>query len=209
MLKTTDSNTAKILLLIWPFTGKFRCILLTLLCLMLVSEGFSQVGVGIKLGGNLSGADALSFRSSKRLGFQIGTAASYHFRPNMAIQAEPTFNLTRVRTNSETVHETKGIDKGNKALHFFDLPVLFRLDVTLGFALLGGIEFNSLLNEGKYRLNNNEYAFKEGTRLGYTVGLELGKFYFRYRGFERSTNVYRSWTTTIQQYQVGVRWDIF
>lgn len=189
--------------------GKFRCILLTVLCLMFVSEGVSQVGMGVKLGGNLSGADAPSFRSSKRLGFQVGAVLSYHFRPNLGIQAEPTFNLTRVRTNSETVHETKGIDKGNKALHFFDLPVLFRLDVTPVFALLGGVEFNSLLNEDKYRLNNNDQAFKDGTRLGYTFGLELGKFYFRYRGFERSTHVHRSWTTAIQQYQVGIRWDIF
>lgn len=209
MIKTTNLNTAEILLLIWPFTGKFRCILLTLLYLTFISEGFSQVGLGVKLGGNLSHADAVSFRSSKRLGFQVGAVMNYHFRPNMAIQAEPTFNLTRVRTNSETVHEAKGIDKGNKALHFFDLPVLFRLDVTPGFALLGGVEFNSLLNEDKYRLNNNDQAFKEGTRLGYTVGLELGKFYFRYRGFERSTNVHRSWTTAIQQYQAGVRWNIF
>ncbi|TYR37591.1 PorT family protein [Sphingobacterium phlebotomi] len=184
-------------------------LLLILLFLTIGNQSFSQIGLGVKLGGNLSGADALSFRSSKRLGFQVGAAVSYHFRPNMAIQVEPTFDVTRVRANSETVHETNGIDKGNKTLHFFDLPVLFRLDVTSGFALLGGIEFNSLLNEDKYRLNNNEYAFKEGTRLGYTVGLELGKFYFRYRGFERSTNVYRSWTTTIQQYQAGVRWDIF
>ncbi|PRD53895.1 outer membrane beta-barrel protein [Sphingobacterium gobiense] len=185
-----------------------RQILLILLCLLTGNNVFSQVGFGVKLGGNLSGADALSFRSSKRLGVQAGVVMSYHFLPNMAIQVEPTFNLTRVRANSETVHETNGIDKGNKALHFFDLPVLFRLDVTPGFALLGGAEFNSLLNEDRYRLQNGELAFKGGTRLGYTVGLELGKFYFRYRGFERSTNVHRSWTTMIQQYQVGVRWRI-
>src|SRR5690606_41246360 len=101
---------------------------------------------------------------------------------------------TCTKSITETVHETKGIDKGNKALHFFDLPVLFRLDVTPGFALLGGVEFNSLLNEDRYRLNNSAPAFKSGIQLGYTVGLELGKFYVRYRGFERSTEVHRSWT---------------
>jgi len=182
--------------------------LCALLCLLIGNSAFSQVGVGVKLGGNLSGAEAVSFRSSKRLGFQVGAVVSYHFHSNMAIQAEPTFNLTRVRANSETVDEIKGIAKGNKALHFFDLPILFRLDVVPGFALLGGGEFNSLLNEDKYLLNNNEQAFNTGIRLGYTVGLELGKFYFRYRGFERSTQVHRSWTTAIQQYQVGVRWNI-
>lgn len=183
--------------------------LCALLCLLIGNSAFSQVGVGVKLGGNLSGADAASFRSSKRLGFQVGAVVSYHFRSNMAIQTEPTFNLTRVRANSETVDETRGITKGNKALHFFDLPVLFRLDVTPRFALLGGVEFNSLLNEDKYRLNDGGQAFEAGIKLGYSVGLELGKFYFRYRGFDRSTNIHRSWTTAIQQYQVGVRWSIF
>ncbi|NGM65694.1 outer membrane beta-barrel protein [Sphingobacterium sp. SGR-19] len=203
------TDTAPIKTMFGPFSYIFRGILITFLYLAVVYQGFSQVGLGIKLGGNLSGAEAPSFRSSKRLGFQVGAVVSYHFRPNMAIQTEPTFNLTRVRANSETVYETKGIGKGNKALRFFDLPVLYRLDITPRFALLGGVELNSLLNEDKYRLNNGDQAFKDGTRLGYTVGLELGKFYFRYRGFERSTNVHRSWTTAIQQYQVGLRWNIF
>ncbi|PRD48865.1 outer membrane beta-barrel protein [Sphingobacterium haloxyli] len=185
-----------------------RQILLILLCLLLGDSVFSQVGLGVKLGGNLSSADAFSFRSSKRLGVQAGVMMNYHFHPNMAIQAEPTLNLTRIRANAETTQETNGIDKGNKGLRFFDLPILFRLDLTPEFALLGGAEFNSLLNEDRYRLQNGELAFKGGTRLGYTVGLELGKFYFRYRGFERSTNVHRSWTTMIQQYQVGVKWRI-
>lgn len=188
-----------------------RSTLLVLLLLLLIptENVFSQIGAGIKLGGNLSHADGLSFRSTNRVGFQVGGIVSYHFRPNMAIQVEPTYNVTRVRTNSETVDQVNGITKGNKALQFFDLPVLFKLDVTSGFALLGGLEFNKLLNEDKYILNNGEMVFNKGSRLGYTFGLELGKFYFRYRNVERKTGIHRNWNTIISQYQIGLKWNLF
>ena len=191
-----------------PSLAMLRGILLLVLYFAVINGCFSQVGIGVKLGGNLSAADAVSFRSSKRIGFQLGAVASYHFRSNMAIQVEPTFNLTRLRANAETSHEPTGIGKGNKALQFFDLPILFRLDISPKFALLAGANVNSLLNEEKYLLVNQEEAFKRGVRLGYTVGVELGKFYFRYLGFDRQTNIHRSWTATIHQYQVGIKWDI-
>lgn len=188
-----------------------RSTLLVLLFLLLLptENVFSQIGAGIKLGGNLSHADGLSFRSTNRVGFQVGGIVSYHFRPNMAIQVEPTYNVTRVRTNSETVDQVNGIAKGNKALQFFDFPVLFKLDLTSNFALLGGLEFNKLLNEDKYLLNNGEEAFNRGSRMGYTFGLELGKLYFRYRNVERKTGVYHNWNTSISQYQIGVKWNLF
>lgn len=188
---------------------RLTVIVVLLFLLIPVRESFSQIGVGIKFGGNLSHADGLSFRSSNRVGFQAGGIISYHFKPSMAIQAEPTYNVSRIRTNSETVDYSNGISKGNKALQFFDLPILFKLDVTSGFALLGGIEFNELLNEDKYNLNNGERAFNRGSRLGYTFGLELGKLYFRYRAIERKTGVYRNWNTLIEQYQIGVKWIVF
>lgn len=182
---------------------------LLLFLLIPTKETFSQIGAGIKFGGNLSHADGLSFRSANRVGFQVGGIVSYHFKPIMAIQVEPTYNVTRIRTNSETVDQIDGIAKGNKALQFFDLPVLFKLDVTSGFALLGGLEFNKLLNEDKYLLNNGEMVFNKGSRLGYTFGLELGKFYFRYRNVERKTGIYRNWNTIISQYQIGLKWNLF
>lgn len=185
-----------------------RCFTITFLCLACGHEAFSQIGLGMKLGGNLSHADGLSFRSSNRVGGQVGGVLRYHFRPSMAIQAEPTFNLTRIRANAETAHQETGIPKGNKALSFFDLPVLFRLDVMSSFALLAGVEFNTLLNKDRYRLNNDEEAFKGGIRLGYSLGAELGKFYFRYRFVERQARVHRSWSPGIQQYQLGMKWDI-
>ncbi|AIM39056.1 hypothetical protein KO02_21985 [Sphingobacterium sp. ML3W] len=191
------------------FKNTRSAIVVLLFLLIPVSKSFSQIGVGIKFGGNLSHADGLSFHSSNRVGFQAGGIISYHFRPNMAIQVEPTYNISRIRANSETVDYLNGIAKGNKALQFFDFLILFKLNVTSGFALLGGIEFNELLNEDKYHLNNGERAFNSGSQLGYTFGLELGKLYFRYRAVERKTVVYRNWNTLIEQYQIGVKWIVF
>jgi len=45
--------------------------------------------------------------------------------------------------------------------------------------------------------------------MGYTFGLELGKLYFRYRNVERKTGVYHNWNTSISQYQIGVKWNLF
>ena len=142
------------------------------------------------------------------MGFQAGGILSYHFKRSIGIQAEPTFNATRIRTTSETIDQVNGISKGNKALHFFDLPILFKLNLTSGFALLCGIEFNELLNEDKYNLNNGERTFNRGSRLGSAFGLEVGKFYFRYRSVERKTAIYRNWNTLIEQYQIGVKWIV-
>lgn len=197
------------LLLYMSKNTRSTLIVLLLFLLIPTEKVFSQIGAGIKFGGNLSHADGSAFRSANRVGFQVGGIVSYHFRPNMAIQVEPTYNMTRIRTNSETVDQVNGITKGNKALQFFDLPVLFKLDVTSNFALLGGLEFNKLLNEDKYLLNNGDEAFNKGSRLGYTFGLELGKFYFRYRNVERKTGVYQNWNTSISQYQIGVKWNLF
>jgi hypothetical protein len=188
---------------------RFTITVFLLFLLIPVTESFSQIGGGIKLGGNLSHANGLSFRSTNRLGFQAGGILSYHFKPSMAIQVEPSLNLSRIRTNSETVAQINGISKGNQTLHFFDLPILFKLDITSGFSLLGGLEFNELLNEDKNKLNNGDRAFNKGSRLGYTFGLELGKFYFRYRAVERKTGVYRNWNSVIEQYQIGAKWILF
>ncbi|WP_437919555.1 outer membrane beta-barrel protein [Sphingobacterium sp. LRF_L2] len=178
----------------------------TFILLLASLSASAQVNVGINLGGNLSNADGVSFRSSRRLGFQAGGTLTIGFHKHMAIQAEPSFNLTRIRANDETSNREDGIQKGNKSLQFFNLPVLFKLKITPAFALLSGIEFNKLINDQQYRLNNDEPAFKSGNRLGYSLGAELGKFYFRYRGVSKSTRVGGNWNAVIEQYQFGIRW---
>jgi len=183
--------------------------ILSLLCVVYGFEAFSQIGLAVKLGGNLSHANGLSFRSSNRLGFQVGGVLRYYFHSNMAIQAEPTFHLSRIRANSATLEKNNGIKKGNKALHSFGLPVLFKLNVTPSFALLGGVEFDKLLNTEEYLLNNGEQAFKGGYRTGYSFGAEMGKIYFRYRSIRQGTRIYNNWNADIQQYQFGVKWNIF
>ncbi|MGE8241325.1 MAG: hypothetical protein ACN6PD_01355, partial [Sphingobacterium sp.] len=56
-------------------------------------KALAQFGMGLRAGGNLSGTNGSAFRSGKRIGFQIGGDLSYHFNKNIALQAEPVYNL--------------------------------------------------------------------------------------------------------------------
>lgn len=169
----------------------------------------AQIGAGLRFGGNLSQLDGDAFRSAKKVGLQAGLAFHYNFSKNLALQVEPSFNISRVRANESTAHEPAGIAKGTKSLSYFQLPVFAKLCITRGFSLMVGPEFSHLLNESRYRLNNNHPAFKDAMRIGYSVGLELGAIYFRYHEVKRVSNVYSDWHAALVQYQLGIKWDLF
>jgi len=177
--------------------------------LLAVGELSAQVSAGLRLGGNLSHLDGNSFRSAKKIGLQAGIALQYSLTKNLALQAEPSFNIARVRANEQTQTMDAGIEKGTKSLHYFHIPLFFKLCITPKFALLAGPEWSKLLNESKYQLNNGRNAFQHRTRLGYSVGLELGSIYFRYREVKRVTNVHADAHAAIAQYQLGFKWDLF
>lgn len=181
-----------------------------LILVLLFSDRLSaQIGAGLRFGGNLSHLDGNSFRSAKKIGLQAGIALQYSFTRNLGAQIEPSFNISRVRSNEQTSMYDEGISKGTKSLHYVNVPLFFKLSITSKFALLAGPELSKLLNESKYRLNNGEEAFKDGTRVGYSLGLELGPLYFRYREVKRVSHVRSDWHAAIEQYQLGIKWDLF
>ncbi|KGE13735.1 outer membrane beta-barrel protein [Sphingobacterium deserti] len=186
-----------------------RHLLILMFSLLYAPTLLAQVGLGIRLGGNLSNANGDGFRSAKKIGFQAGAALRVDISKLFAVQAEPSFNIARIRANDQTAIYPEGIQKGTKSLHYFNLPVLLKLKITPGFALLGGVEFNSLINDDRYRLNNGAPAFRSGVRFGHSVGLELSRFYFRYRGMKRPSDVHGNWHADIEQYQLGMKFDFF
>jgi len=177
--------------------------------LFTAGELSAQISAGLRFGGNLSHLDGHSFRSAKKIGLQAGLALQYSFTKNLALQAEPSFNITRVRANEQTQDLDFGIQKGTKSLHYFSVPLFFKLCITPKFALLAGPEWSKLLNESKYKLNNGSYAFQDRTRLGYSAGLELGSIYFRYREVKRVSHVHADVHAAVAQYQLGFKWDLF
>lgn len=188
--------------------ARLRIILVFVWTLFVLGSAKGQVNIGVLGGLNLSNSDGQSFRSSNRIGLQTGGFLTYHLTDYMALQGEPSFNIARLRSKGTGNDDLNGIQKGTKSLQYFNFPVLFKLKITPGFALLVGGEFNKLLNDEDYRLGNGGQAFKGGQRLGYSFGLELGKMYFRYRGLGKFTRVKENLNAQINQYQVGMRWSL-
>lgn len=189
--------------------AKLRIIQLFVLIFFISTKTEAQVNMGVLGGLNLSNSDGQNFRSSNRIGLQVGGFLTYHFTDHIAIQGEPSFNITRLRSKNVSSDHPNEIPKGTKSLQYFNFPVLFKLKITPGFALLAGGEFNKLLNDKDYSLVNGDPAFKSGQRLGYSLGLELGKIYFRYRGLEKFSQANNSSNAQINQYQIGMRWTLF
>lgn len=168
----------------------------------------AQLNIGVLGGFNLSKADGQNFRSINKIGLQFGTFFTYHFTDHLALQVEPSYNISRIRTNSNSQQLTDGIGKGNKSLDFFALPLLMKITIVPKFAILGGVEYNKLLNTDAHRLNNGENAFKENGEVTYSAGFEISKFYFRYRHLKNFDQIGGINNSRLHQYQFGLRWKL-
>lgn len=177
--------------------------------LLSTHQASAQLGMSIKAGGNLSGTNGAAFRSSKRVGFQIGGDLTYHFNDNIALQAEPAYNLIRIRNNDQTAQRAYGIGAGTRKLEYMSVPLYLKVNFTRVIAIMGGLDFNFLLNDDRYKLNNGDNAFRSRPRTGYSFGAELGRVYFRYRKFNRTNNIIDNWNADIEQYQLGYKFELF
>ena len=193
------------------FNQKISIIFLSTIMLGLLStqQVCAQLGMGIRAGGNLSSGHGTAFQSGKKLGYHIGGHLTYHFNKTIALQAEPVYNLIRIRNNEQTAQRDQGIGAGTRKLEYISAPLYLKLNFTERIAIMAGLDFNFLMNDNRYKLNNGENAFRHQPRTGYSLGAEIGGLYFRYRKFNRTTNIVENWTAAIEQYQLGYKFDLF
>ena len=139
------------------------------------------------------------------------TRVSYRRAPYLPFQqkAEPVYNLIRIRNNEQTAQRDQGIGAGTRKLEYISAPLYLKLNFTERIAIMAGLDFNFLMNDNRYKLNNGENAFRHQPRTGYSLGAEIGGLYFRYRKFNRTTNIVENWTAAIEQYQLGYKFDLF
>ncbi|SJN19034.1 hypothetical protein FM107_01600 [Sphingobacterium sp. JB170] len=173
-----------------------------------VLPSFAQIDIGISGGVNLSKPDGTYFRSAGKVGLQVGAFLTYHLTDHFALQGEPSFNVTRIRANDEGKSISNGLNKGNKSVQFFNLPLYAKLKITPNFAIVGGPEYNKILNDGDFRLNDGAEAFKDSGRFGYGLGLDIGNFYFRYRSLKKFDEIGDTHDLKLNQYQIGFRWKL-
>lgn len=180
-----------------------------LIVLLFISySGFAQLGFGIRLGGNLTGTEGSAFQSRKRIGFQAGADLAFKFHEKIAIQAEPTYHLLRLANHAHAANHPQGISGGKRVLRYINVPVLLKLNLTKGLALLAGPDLNHLLNADVHRLNNGQQAFKKRPNVGYMLGVDLGNLYFRYRNMRQYNTIIDNADAQIKQFQLGFKWTI-
>lgn len=185
-----------------------RCLLTGIVLLFTVFPSVAQINIGISGGGNVSKPTGTYFRSAPKFGLQLGVFVTYHLNDYFALQAEPSFNISRIRTNDNNNGRPDGLNKGNNSLQFFNLPLYLKLKISSNFALVAGPEYNKLLNGEDFLLNSGANAFKENGRFGYGLGIELGKFYFRYRNLKNFDEIGDTHDLNMNQYQVGLRFKL-
>lgn len=190
-------------------SSKIKSLVALIAVLFIGQSSFAQLGLGIRVGGNLTGTDGSAFQSRKRIGFQAGADLTFKFHEKIAIQAEPTYHLLRVASHTYAPDNPQGISAGRRSLRYINVPLLLKLHLTNGFALLGGPDLNQLLNVDVHRLNNEAEAFTKRPNVGYMLGIDLGNLYFRYRNMRRYNTVIDNGDAQINQFQLGFKWSIF
>jgi len=165
--------------------------------------------LGLKGGANISSAHGDHYRDLQKVGLQGGLFVFYNFKPNLGIQVEPMYSSSRINVHRNYDYVDPMIGNGTKKLNYWSVPVLLKVDVLNFISLLAGPEFNSLNNDDRYTMYDGSPAFKSGMRVSYSLGFDLGKLYFKYRGgLKGFSNLPNDGHAKISQYQLGIRWQI-
>ncbi len=190
-------------------TRQLSLVLLLLLGSIQVYAQRQGFHIGLKGGANISSADGDHYRSLHKVGLQGGVFLFYNFKPNLGIQVEPMYSSARINVHRNYDREDPMIGNGTKKLTYFSVPILFKVDLGNFMSLLAGPEFNTLKNDDRYTLNDGRQAFKSSTQLSYSLGIDMGMLYFKYRGgLKGFSNLPNDGHARIGQYQLGIRWKI-
>lgn len=186
-----------------------RIVLLIVSVLFLsIQHADAQIGAGLLLGGNVSKGDGPYYRSQHKLGLQVGGYLNFPITNRLSIQPEPQFSIARVRTLDAGADIGNSIEHGNKSLQYFSVPVLLKFELIPQLSVFAGAEYNKLLNGNSYTMRNRGDAFRDGSKIGYTLGFEISRFYFRYRHIGDIDHL-SSHHSDLHQYQLGVKWRLF
>lgn len=146
----------------------FSIVTITLaFCLFISTKAHAQIDFGTKIGGTstlISGNN--NFSGKARFSYQAGVYLSFD-APLIGLQTEFLYN----RTVFENVNTVDGLLAGKKKMGYWSLPVLLQIR-PLSFIKIGaGPQWNINANSSKYKLDNNDYAFKN--YLSFVANLQI------------------------------------
>lgn len=179
--------------------------LLTLTALFNFSAA-AQIDIGAKLGGVTTDVRGNSnFSDKNRLSYQFGLYLNFDALPLFGVQTEIMYNRTRVQ-NTEVVD---GLKTGMKGMGYWSLPILFQVKALPFLRLGAGPQLNFHTNRYKYRLNDDQEAFKNFMSVVLDAQVKVSsslRLYLRMnRGIQRFENISDGQHGKINRWEFGIQ----
>lgn len=160
---------------------KLKFLVLCVVVLVTITTTHAQklpIGIGAKLGANLSGVNGPSLKGNFKVGYLVGAYADLNVGKSIAIQPELLFS----QTSSTTANSPSGILNFQQAkkfnLHYMSIPILLDYKIIPFIHVQVGPQFSILLNKNESVVSSGIKSFKSGD-FAAVIGAEARILKFR------------------------------
>lgn len=170
------------------------------------SSALAQVDIGYKFGGVSTDVRANSnFSDKNRISHQLGLYLNFDPLPFLSLQTEVLYNRTRL----QNMVAVDGLKTGMKGMGYWSVPLLFQVN-PLPFLRVGaGPQWNFHTNRYKYRIAENQQAFKNFMSLALDAEVKVStatRLYIRLnKGIERFENISDGKNGRINRWEFGIQ----
>ncbi|WP_342330774.1 hypothetical protein [Pedobacter sp. FW305-3-2-15-E-R2A2] len=170
------------------------------------SSALAQVDIGYKFGGVSTDVRANSnFSDKNRISYQLGLYLNFDPLPFLSLQTEVLYNRTRL----QNMVAVDGLKTGMKGMGYWSVPLLFQVN-PLPFLRVGaGPQWNFHTNRYKYRIAENQQAFKNFMSLALDAEVKVStatRLYIRLnKGIERFENISDGKNGRINRWEFGIQ----
>lgn len=141
-----------------------RTLPLFVLLLMVSQVSFSQLGIGVKGGVNITKIDGRSFQDEFNYGYHLGGFISIPLSSRFGLQPEVLFNQYQTKTANEfsSIYQNAIDGNENIKLNYLSIPLLLTYKFIGPLSLQAGPQFGVLIDKSKNPLQNGQQAFDKG-----------------------------------------------
>lgn len=134
------------------------------------SSAIAQIDIGTKIGGVTTDVrNNSNFSDKNRLSYQFGLYLNFDALPLIGVQSEILYNRTRV----QNLAASGGLDAGLKGMGYWSLPILFQVKALPFLCFGAGPQWNFHTNRYKYKLNDDQQAFRNFTSLALDAQIKV------------------------------------
>lgn len=170
------------------------------------SSALAQVDVGYKFGGVTTDVRGNpNFSDKNRISYQLGLYLNFDPLPFLSLQTEVLYNRTRV----QNIVAVDGLKTGMQGMGYWSLPLLFQVNPVPFLRIGAGPQWNFHTNRYKYRITDDQQAFKNFMSLALDAELKVSgstRLYIRMnKGIERFENISDGKSGKINRWEFGIQ----